>query len=250
MEPERWRRVEDLYHASLQVAIGQRARFLEDACGTDQDLRQEVESLLTHDASAEKFIDAPAFEVAARLIARDKSSQPEAGAVFVGKTISHFRVLEKLGQGGMGGVYQAEAIHLGCQVALKFLPEDSRDLQSLDRFKREARAGSSLNHPNICHINEIDEHGLFLSMELLDGHTLQTQIGGKPLPTDFLLELATQITDALDAAHAKGLTHRDIKPGNIFVTSRGQAKILDFGLAKRTPGKIAPSDPAVPTDLL
>jgi len=140
MEPERWRRVEELYHASLQVATDQRAGFLKNACGGDEEVFREVESLLTHEASAEDFIKAPAFEVAARLMARDKSLLSEAGPAAVGTMISHFRVLEKLGHGGMGVVYRAEDIHLGCQVALKFLPEDSRGAQSVERFKREAIA--------------------------------------------------------------------------------------------------------------
>jgi serine/threonine protein kinase/Tol biopolymer transport system component len=241
--------VEQLCHAALEVANEKRARFLEDACGDDEELLSEVESLLTHEASVEGFIEAPAFEVAARMIAHDKSNRSETLQIPVGSVISHFRVLEKLGRGGMGVVYRAEDIHLGCQVALKFLPEDSRDAPSIERFKREARAASSLNHPNICHINEIDERGHFFSMELLEGETLQSRIHDKPLPADELLEFAIQIADALDAAHAKGITHRDIKPGNIFVTSRGQAKILDFGLAKKATKKTAGDiqNPATPT---
>jgi serine/threonine protein kinase len=244
MTPERWGQIQEVFHRAVECDGRRRDLLLDEACNGDLELRREVEALLSSDSRARR-----------RVQAAIDAEIHDFGFSMVGEVVSHYRILDALGGGGMGLVYRAEDVKLGRQVAVKFLPEESANSPvALARFEREARAASALEHPNICPIHEFGEHlgQSFLVMQLLEGQTLRellesgrntTQTGSASksrssgaLPVDRILDLGIQIADGLEAAHQKGIIHRDIKPANIFVTSKGEAKILDFGLAKLNGG--------------
>ncbi|HJZ13439.1 MAG TPA: serine/threonine-protein kinase, partial [Acidobacteriota bacterium] len=229
MNPEHWKELDRLLDAAFDLPAEERAAFLDEACGADDDLRKEIEALLASDERARSFIEAPALQAAAEALASlGRRLTP-------GECIGPYRVAKLLGAGGMGEVYAAEDTRLKRKVAIKLLPAHlSENPESRRRLEREARTISSLSHPNICSLYDIGHHqGIdYLVMEYIEGNSLSALIQKGPIPVKGLLNLAIGIADGLAAAHRAGVIHRDLKPGNIMVTAEGHVKILDFGLAK------------------
>jgi serine/threonine protein kinase len=232
MNAERWYQVEQLYHSAREREAGQRDRFLSQACAGDEDLRREVESLLSYETETAMLLDRAALEVAVRALAVDRRNW------MIGRTLGHYRIESWLGAGGMGEVYLATDTRLDRAVAVKVLSEHlSTHPKALARFEIEAKAAAALSHPNILAIHDFgDEQGIAYAVaELLHGETLRARLSHSPPDSHTAVEIAIAVAEGLAAAHAKGITHRDLKPENIFLTEDGRIKILDFGLAQIGP---------------
>jgi Tol biopolymer transport system component len=231
MDPERWQQIEKLFHSAVEMPPEGRGVFLQQACQGDEALRKEIERLAVNETEARQFMESRALDVAARAMGKDQPGKTD----LIGQTMLHYRVTEKIGAGGMGEVYRAHDERLKRDVAVKVLPEIlTGDSEWLARFDREARLLASLNHPNIAAVHGLEEFGgkRFLVLELVEGKTLAQRLAKGPIPVKESIDIARQIAEALEAAHEKGIIHRDLKPANVKITPDGNAKVLDFGLAK------------------